>query len=152
VIILTLLEPGGEFGVLVAARTGSTSPVTVQAQDDVSVLFLPFQRLVSPCGRGCGSHETLLRNYIGVLADKGLELHERINCLLRPSAREKILVYLHRVSHEQGSQTISLPFNRNEMASYLNIERSALSRELSAMKRDGLIEYHRNTFRVLPEG
>jgi CRP-like cAMP-binding protein len=151
VIILTLLERGGEFGVLVAAKQGSVSPVTIQAQDDVSVLFIPYRRLVTRCERSCGSHEALLQNYVGILADKGLELHERINCLLRPSAREKILVYLRRISCEQGSLAVELPLNRGEMASYLNIERSALSRELSAMQRDGLIAYRRNEFLLADE-
>ena len=57
--------------------------------------------------------------------------------------------YLLRVSREQQSRTITIPMNRNEMAEYLNIERSALSRELSCMKRDGLIDYHNNRFQIL---
>ena len=57
--------------------------------------------------------------------------------------------YLLRVSCEQQSRTFSIPMNRNEMADYLNIERSALSRELSRMKRDGLIDYHRDSFKLL---
>jgi CRP-like cAMP-binding protein len=149
VIILTLLEPGSEFGVLVAATPGSISPVTIQAQDDVTVLFLHFRSLITRCSKGCARHETLLQNYIIILADKGLELHERINCLLRSTAREKILAYLRRISREQGSPTVELPLNRAEMAAYLNIERSALSRELSRMQSDGILEFERNRFVLL---
>ncbi len=97
----------------------------------------------------CPRHEKLLRNYLGIVAEKGLVLHERIDCLLKPSLREKIMNYLLRVSREQQSRTFSIPMNRNEMADYLNIERSALSRELSRMKRDGLIDYHRDSFKLL---
>ena len=90
-----------------------------------------------------------MKNYISIVAEKGLVLHERINCLLKPTVREKIMAYLLRVSREQARSSFQIPLNRNAMAEYLNVERSALSRELSGMKRDGLIDYHRNHFTLL---
>jgi CRP-like cAMP-binding protein len=144
-----LLQKGSEIGVLLAASPEYDSPVSVQAQEDVSVLLIPYDRLFARCKRACQKHETLLRNYIGIVAEKGLVLHERMNCLLKPTLRDKILTYLMRVSREQQSRTVSIPMNRNAMAEYLNIERSALSRELSCMKRDGLIDYHKNGFKLL---
>lgn len=148
-IIITLLQKGSEIGVLLAASPEHDSPVSVQAQEDVSVLLIPYDRLFTRCKRACQKHETLLRNYIGIVAEKGLVLHERINCLLKPTLRDKILTYLLRASREQQSRTVSIPMNRNSMAEYLNIERSALSRELSYMKRDGLIDYYKNRFKLL---
>lgn len=148
-IIITLLEKGSEIGVMLAASPEHKSPVSVQAQDDVSVLQIPYDRILARCPKGCPKHERLLRNYIAIVAQKGLVLHERIDCLLKPTLRDKILTYLLRMSREQQSRTFSIPMNRNAMAEYLNIERSALSRELSCMKRDGLIDYHRNSFRIL---
>lgn len=148
-IIITLLKTGSEIGVLLAASLEHESPVTVEVQEDASVLHIPYDRLIERCSKGCPKHEKLLRNYINIVAEKGLVLHERMDCLLKPSLREKILTYLLRVSREQKSRTFQIPMNRNGMAEYLNIERSALSRELSYMKRDGLIDYHRNSFRLL---
>lgn len=148
-VIITLLEKGSEIGVLLAASPEHESSVWVQAQDDVSVLLISYDCMLARCEKACPKHERLLRNYIGIVAEKGLVLHERINCLLKPTVREKILTYLIRVSREQQSRTFSIPLNRNAMAEYLNIERSALSRELSNMKRDGLIDYHRNSFRLI---
>lgn len=148
-ITITLLEKGSEIGVLLAASPEVESPVSVQALDEVSVLFIPYNRLLARCAKACPKHETLLRNYIGIVAEKGLVLHERMDCLLKPGLREKILTYLLRVSREQQSRTVSIPMNRNAMSEYLNSERSALSRELSYMKRDGLIDYHKNRFRLL---
>lgn len=148
-IIITLLQKGSEIGVLLAASPQHGSPVSVQAQENVSVLLIPYDRLLARCKRACQKHEILLRNYIGIVAEKGLVLHERINCLLKPTLRDKILTYLLRASCEQQSKTVSIPMNRNSMAEYLNIERSALSRELSCMKRDGLIDYHKNGFKLL---
>lgn len=148
-IIITLLEKGSEIGVLLASSPEHESSVSVQAQDDVAVLFIHYDHLLARCEKACPKHERLLRNYIGIVAEKGLVLHERINCLLKPTVREKILTYLMRVSREQQSRTFSIPMNRNAMSEYLNIERSALSRELSNMKHDGLIDYHRNSFKLI---
>ncbi len=147
--IVTLLEKGDVIGVLLAARQARESSVFVQAVDDAAVLLIPFNKLVARCERACPKHEVLLRNYIAAIANKGLVLHERISCLLRPTVREKIMLYLRQASKERRSQIFDIPLNRNTMAEYLNVERSALSRELSAMKRDGLIDYHRISFKLL---
>ncbi|WP_455620110.1 Crp/Fnr family transcriptional regulator [Eisenbergiella sp.] len=146
VIILTLLEKGSEIGVLLAAQPEKESPVSIQAQDNVTVLMIPYDRVLASCARACPKHDRLLRNYISIVAEKGLVLHERIDCLLKPTVREKILTYLLRISCEQKNDSFQIPLNRNAMSEYLNIERSALSRELSNMKRDGLIDYHLNSF------
>lgn len=148
-IIITLLQKGSEIGVILAASPDHKSPVTVQAQDDVSVLLISFERVLTRCEKACPRHDKLLRNYINVVAEKGIVLHERIDCLMRSTIREKVMTYLMRLSQEQQERTFTIPMNRNEMAEYLNVERSALSRELSNMKRDGIIDYHKDTFRLL---
>ena len=134
VILITLLSPGSEIGVLLCANPDHRSPV--------------FSDLMARCAENCFQHERLIQNYAGVVARKGLTLHERIDCLLRPTVREKIMAYLNRVSREQGGYSIKLPLNRSAMAEYLNVDRSALSRELSSMKRDGLIDYYKSNFEL----
>lgn len=149
VILISLLKKRSEIGVILAASLNHNSPVTVQAEDDVLVLQIPFKRVLTRCEKACPGHDKLLRNYISIVAEKGLVLHERIDCLLRPTIREKILTYLQQISREQQKRTFTIPMNRNAMAEYLNVERSALSRELSHMKRDGIIDYHKSTFRLI---
>ena len=149
IIIITLLQQGSEIGVLLAARPGHESSVWVLAQDDVEMLHIPYDCMIARCKKNCPQHEKMIRNYISIVAEKGLVLHERINCLLKPTLREKVITYLLRASREQQSKSFAIPMNRNAMAEYLNIERSALSRELSCMKRDGLIDYHRNSFKLI---
>ena len=149
VIIITLLKKGSEIGIILAASLEHKSPVSVQAQDDVSVLLIPFDRVFTRCKKACPQHDKLLRNFINIVAEKGLVLHERIDCLLKSTVRDKILAYLTRVSREQHSRTVSIPINRNAMAEYLNVERSALSRELSKMKREGILDYRKNDFKLL---
>ena len=146
-IIIALLKKGSEIGVILAAGSDHKSPVAVQAQDDALVLQIPFERVLNRCKKACPRHDKLLRNYIHIVAEKGLVLHERIDCLLRPTIREKVSAYLWRASREQPKRVFTIPMNRNAMAEYLNVERSALSRELSHMKRDGIIDYHKNAFK-----
>lgn len=148
-VIITMVEKGGAIGALLAASNGRVSPLTVQATSDATVLMFPYKQLLARCEKNCHHHEQLLQRYITIIAEKGLELHERINCLLEPTVREKILTYLYKISHEKNSYEFILPINRNIMAEYLNVERSALSRELSRMKRDGLIDYNKNNFKIL---
>jgi CRP-like cAMP-binding protein len=149
VFIVTFIETGGEMGVLLAASHNHISSVSVQALTDAEVLHIPFEGILSRCDACCKKHTILLRNYIDIVAGKGLMLHERISCLLRPTVRDKILTYLRQISGKQQRTAFTIPMSRNAMAEYLNTERSALSRELSGMKKDGLIDYDRNWFRLL---
>ncbi len=115
----------------------------------MSVLQIPFERVIFRCEKACQRHAILLRNYINSVAEKGLVLHERLDCLLKPALREKIMTYLVRLSREQSSRTFAIPLDRKAMAEYLNADRSALSRELARMQQDGLIDYHKNNFKLL---
>ncbi|MDR2939716.1 MAG: Crp/Fnr family transcriptional regulator [Clostridiales bacterium] len=148
-VIVAFLGKGSEIGVLLAANPEYEASVYIEAKSDVSVLFIPYRYLISYCPKACQKHEKLLRNYIHIVSEKALDLHERINCLMKPTLRSKIVTYLLRVSREQKSKSISIPFNRGSMAEYLNVDRSALSRELSKMKKEGLIDYHKNSFMII---
>lgn len=145
-LIISLQERGSFLGVLLAASRTRKSPLTVEAQDALSVLFFPAERLIFPCEKSCEDHALLLRNFLDSVAEMSLTLNDRIECLIRPSVREKITAYLSRVSKERGETQFSIPLDRSAMARYLNVERSALSRELSRMKSEGLIDYRKNVF------
>ena len=153
-------EPAAQFGILLS---GSGRSVKTYAEgrvilimllspgskdEDSSILMVWFAGLMARCAEHCPQHERLIQNYAGVVARKGLILHERSDCLLRPTVREKIMAYLNRASREQGGFSIKLPPDRSAMAEYLNVDRSALSRELSSMKRDGLINYYKSNFEL----
>lgn len=147
-VIVTLLEKGSLIGVLLAASRERKSPVSVQALSHLSVLFIPMENVLKRCTKACERHDRLLRNVLDGIAEKALVLHDRNDCLIKPSIREKLLTYLTGVAKTQGSCTITLPFDRCAMAEYLNVNRSALSRELSKMRKDGLIDFYKNSFRL----
>ncbi len=154
-LIISLLEQGSFLGVLLAASRDRKSPVSVQAQEPLTVIFFSAHRLIFPCEKACGDHALLLRNFLDSVAEKSLTLNDRIDCLIRRSVREKIATYLSRLAAEKSElmgapvREFSIPLDRNALANYLNVERSALSRELSRMRADGLIEYRKNFFRLL---
>ncbi len=141
-IIVSLHYPGGYTAVLTAVSRGRKCPMSVQALEPLAVLFIPVKKL-------CMVHEQLLGNLFDSIAERALELHDRNDCLIMPTIRDKVLTYLIRVSSEVGAQTFSIPFDREALAEYLDVDRSALSRELAWMKRDGLIDFYKNEFKLL---
>ncbi|MBP1906993.1 CRP-like cAMP-binding protein [Paenibacillus turicensis] len=150
-IIVSLHYPGGYTAVLTAASRGRRCPMSVQAIEPLEVLFIPIKSILSPCTNLCKSHEQLLGNLFDSIAERALELHDRNDCLIMPTIRDKVLTYLTRAMGETGKETFIIPFDREAMAEYLDVDRSALSRELAWMKRDGLIDFHRSKFKLLPK-
>jgi len=146
---------GQAFGDVLSIRSERLSPVTVTALENVTALMIPVIRLLNPCQKHCISHERLIRNLLNSISEKYFELHDRMFCITRPTIRERIMCFLEDASGGAASShcdsVFDIPFDREAMAEYLNVERSALSRELSEMKRDGLIDYHKNNFRLLKE-
>ncbi len=148
-VIVTLLEPGSPIGILLAAGHGRKSPVSVQALEDLSVMFIPIENMMGLCPRLCPRHKRMIWNFLDGIAEKALVLHDRNDCLIKTTIREKVLAYLMQMSGKTGTRVFTTPLDRDAMAEYLNVDRSALSRELSWMKRDGLIDFHKNSFEIL---
>lgn len=149
-LTITLLKEGSEIGVLLAASPNSKSPVSVSVNQGSRILFLSHDAMLYGQAKNCSGYGALLSNFMSIVAGKGLVLHERIDCLLRPTAREKIMAYLQNQSAAQGSAAFTVPLDRSAMAEYLNMDRSALSRELSRMKQDKILDFHKSTFRLYP--
>ncbi len=124
------------------------SPVTVTATDDTSVLFIPFRRLMTSCERACSFHSRVVMNLVTLLARKNLFLNARLDIVAKRSIRAKVLAYLDAESRSRGSREFDIPFGRNDLADYLAVDRSALSRELSLMRGAGLVDFDKARFRL----
>lgn len=124
------------------------SPVSVLAGTDVTVLLLSFSRILHTCPNSCIFHQTLISNMLQIIAQKNLYLQNRMEILCMKSVRSRVLEYLGTFAAKQG-RSFTIPHNREEMAEYLCVERSALSHELSRMKRDGIIAYRKDNFSLL---
>ena len=138
-------SPGEIFGEALCCAGVEESPVTVLAAAESEALLLRYERIVHICQNTCGRHQKLIENMLNIVAQKNLYLQDRIEIVSIKSVRAKVLRYLESFLAKQGRH-ITIPFNRERLAEYLCVERSALSHELSRMKREGLIDYRKNTF------
>lgn len=124
-------------------------PVTVLAADNSVVFLLNYKKMMTVCSKACGFHNLLTENLVKLLARKNVFQNERLEVLSKRSTREKILAYLSVTAKHKGNNKFTLPFNRQEMADYLCVDRSAMSSELGRMKDDGLIDFNKNEFIIL---
>lgn len=147
-IVAGLLE-GEIFGETFASAGLEVSPVSIYALMPSKILWLSINRIVSPCASVCGFHSKLIRNLLQLIATKNMFLNERMNLLSKRTIREKIMSYLVSQAGEQSSSEFEIPLNRNELADYLCIDRSAMSRELGKLRDEGMIEFHKNTFHLI---
>lgn len=147
--ILGEAAAGGLFGESYACAPGQPVTVSVLAVEDSTIVFLEIAQAVAICGQVCTFHLRLIQNLMQILAQKNLMLSRKIDHISRRTIREKLLAYLSYHAQEQGRSTFDIPFNRQELADYLSVDRSALSQELGKMKRDGLVDFTRSHFTLL---
>lgn len=143
--IVAAITSGGIFAEALCCAGVLKSPVTVQADTDSEVMLLRFSRILSICSNSCAFHAKLIANMLRLISSKNLLLQNRLEIVGLKSVRAKVTRYLESLAPEQG-QEFTIPFNREEMADHLCVERSALSHELARMKKDGLIAYKKNRF------
>jgi len=143
--LLAAVTPGGIFAEALCCAGVSESPVTVIAETDSTIMLLSFSRILHTCPNACSYHAKLIENMLEVVANKNLQLQHRMEIISLKSVRAKVTRFLESFVPTQGTN-ITIPFNREEMADFLCVERSALSHELARMMRDGLIDYRKNHF------
>lgn len=145
-IIVQLLTQNKIFGDVLSGADGFASPVTVQAHTDCTILFINYEKLLySPHPQA----HRILQNMIQNISLKYFAQNKRMEILMMKSVRSKVMAYLEWQAAAKNSRSFSIGMDRQLMADFLGVERSALSRELSRMKTDKLIEYHKNHFTLL---
>lgn len=137
------------FGETFACGEDSQSVVTFVVSEDAQILFLSFSRVMHSCSMACAFHHRLIENMVHIIANKNRDLIRKVEVVSKRTIREKLLAYLSIQAQLQKSRYIVLPLGRVELAEYLCVDRSALTRELVKMKDDGLIDYDKNCFRIL---
>ncbi len=146
--LLATLSPGDFFAEALCCAAVAESPVSVLADADGTVMLLPFQRILHTCTSACGHHSRLLENMLAILASKNLLFQDRMELLSQKSIRRRVMRYLESVAAQKGRE-FSIPFSREELADFLAVDRSALSRELARLKAEGHIDYWKNVFKLL---
>lgn len=145
--ILSIVPAGGVFAEAYACIPGERLMIEVIANEPCEILFISVPRLFTPCTT-CRIQHKLIQNLITISAQKNLQLSRRSLHTSPKTIRERLLSYFSQIIAEQGSRKIQLPFDRQQLADYLNLDRSALSKELGKMKKEGLIDYRKNRFEI----
>ena len=110
------------------------------------MLLMDVRRVTTMCTSACGFHTRLVRNLLASVAKRAHALTRKIEHTSKRSTREKLLSYLSDQADSARSNTFSIPFNRQELADYLSVDRSAMSAELSKMRKEGIVDFDKNRF------
>jgi CRP-like cAMP-binding protein len=145
--ILTELAASDIFGEVLACAGIDHSPVTVEASSTCEILFMNYRKVITSCSSACVFHSRLIENMLKLTALKNLLLNQKIEILSKRTTREKLLAFFDM---QRGmAKKFTIPYNREEMAHYLSIDRSAMSKELCKMRDEGLIRFHKNSFEIV---
>jgi len=147
IAILTELRVPDTFGEVFACAGIAHSPITVQASEDGEALLFDYKRIVFSCSSACPFHARLIENMLRLLAKKNLTLNQKIEILSGRTTREKLLRFFD--AQRGASKKFTIPYNREELAHYLCVDRSAMSGELGRMRDEGLLRFNRNEFEIL---
>lgn len=123
--------------------------VTIVANTNSLVLFLSLDKILNPCSHACYFHTSLIINLLEIFAKKAVVMNDKVEILSKRTIEDKLLTYLNSLSLINNSKDFTVPFNRQELADFLVVNRSALSKELMRLKKEGTIDYDKNKFRLL---
>ena len=146
--ILAQIGDGEILGAAFAALESAPLLNDVVAVEDSTVLFIDIRRVITTCTNACRFHTQVVQNLFYAISEKNRNLVHKLDHVTRRTTREKLISYLSEESKKQNSSYITIPFNRQQLADYLSVDRSALSNELCKMRDEGLLEFEKNRFRL----
>jgi CRP-like cAMP-binding protein len=144
--ILARFEKGNLFTEAFVCSNIKTLPITVSSISESVILFVDYHRIITTCSSACVFHAKLIKNMMAILADKNIMLSGKIEHLSKRTTKEKLLSYLSEQAAIKGNNEFTIPFNRQELADYLCVDRSAMSNELCKLRDEGILSFHRNNF------
>ena len=144
--ILSRTAPGQTYAAAFACAPNSVSNVSVVTETPTAVLFLNVKRLLTVCPSACAHHSRIIRNLLSDLAGKNLLLNEKLTHIAQRTTRAKLMSYLSAEAQRRGAVEFDIPFSRQQLADFLAVERSGLSLELGKMKKEGLLDFHKEHF------
>ncbi len=144
--IVSVFETGELFAETFVCSDAKTLPVSVVCAADSEIMFVDFKKLITTCGNSCGFHHRLILNMLRILADKNILLNQKMEITAKRTTREKLLAYLSAEAKKAGGGIFDIPMNRQELADFLSVDRSAMSAELSKLRDEGVLDYSKNHF------
>ncbi|MBE6644494.1 MAG: Crp/Fnr family transcriptional regulator [Ruminococcaceae bacterium] len=150
--IVSAVESAEMFAEAFACAEMSEIPVSVVTDEPSEIMFIDSSHILHTCSNNCGFHQQLIFNLVKALASKTLSYYQKIEFVSKRSTREKLLSYLSYQAKKNNSSSFKIPFDRQELADYLEVERSGLSAEIGKMQKEGLIKSRKNYFEILYQG
>lgn len=147
--ILSVAEPSEIFGEAFACAEIPETPISVVAGEPCEIMLIDCNRIMHSCEKSCDFHRQLIFNMMKILAVKNIMFHQKIEITSKRSTKEKLMTYLTLYAKKAGGNSFEIPFDRQELADYLEVDRSGLSAEISKLKRQGIIESHKRHFKLL---
>ena len=147
--IMMTISPGELFGEAFACAEVAILPVSIVAAEDSTVMMINCRRIMKTCSNACEFHSRLIFNLLKIVSMKNLALHRKAEITSRRTTREKILTYLLQQAKLSGSSRFTIPFDRQALADYLEVDRSGLSAELGKLKKQGVLDFHKNSFHLI---
>lgn len=147
--ILAQASPGELIGESFACAGVASLPVSILATEDCKILRIDCCRITRSCSNACEFHNQLILNLLQVVAAKNLTFHKKLEITSKRTTREKLMAYLLTCAQKAGSNRFTIPFDRQELADYLEVDRSGLSAQISKLRAEGILKSHRNRFELL---
>ncbi|MBQ2668056.1 MAG: Crp/Fnr family transcriptional regulator [Clostridia bacterium] len=147
--VVSNVEPGETFGETFACAQVDAVPVEVIANEPCAVMLIDAAHILHPCENHCSFHQQLIFNLMKAMAIKNLQLHQSMEITAQRTTREKLMTYLNFQAKRANSTSFEIPFDRQALADYLQVDRSGLSAEISKLRREGVLENHKNHFTLL---
>lgn len=148
-VIIGNISATETFGESMVCAGIKKSLVSAKALENTQILFLDFSRILSICSNNCKFHKQLIENMIKIISFTNINLQDRIELLSKKSLRERILYMLFKEKQKSDKIVFEIPYSREQMAEFICADRSALSRELSNMKAENIIDYQKNIFKII---
>ena len=147
--IVAHIGPAELFGETYACAGIRALPISVVADEDSTLLLMDCRRITTTCSSACAFHSRIIYNLLRLVAVKNLVFDQKIQVTSKRTTREKLMTYLLNQAKLQDSNTFTIPYDRQELADYLEVDRSGLSAEISKLRREGILESEKNRFRIL---
>lgn len=144
-----MVSVGEMFGEAYVAPESSTLMNDVLAVEDSVVVFFDVKRIITVCSSACRFHSIVVQNLFFAISEKNRKLVQKLTFMTKRTTREKLIAYLSEEAKRQNSSSFFIPFNRQQLADFLSVDRSAMSNELCKMRDEGLIEFEKSCFKLL---
>ena len=147
--IINIVNPREMFGEAYAAPESGAVMNDVMAVEDSEVIFFDVKKILTVCSSTCRFHTIVVQNLFYAISERNRRLVQKLGYMSKRTTREKLIAYLSDQAKRQNGSSFSIPFNRQQLADFLSVDRSAMSNELCKMRNEGLIEFDKNHFTLL---